>query len=323
MRMAGRLAGKVAIITGGGGSIGREHCLLFAREGAKVLVNDLGVAAVGDDQMANADRVVAEIKDLGGEAAASSESAGSFAGAEQIVQEAIDAFGRVDILINNATAGGINDIWRFTEEQFDQTINVNLKGYFAMLKYVTPHMAKQRSGVVINTSSGSGFGHPSNSAYAAAKEALIGLTRTAARELGRFGIRCNAIRPGAASYTALHSYQERTARWTDLMAVTMRPRSTSPSIPQDTFDPVARAPWKISPFVVWLCTDAASNVTGRTFHVVGDTVARFSEPEPERSIYQRGGWNLDALDAAAHQLTNDLTNDFTLDDHPALQVFEE
>jgi len=321
--MAKRLDGKVVIITGGAGSIGREHSLLFASEGAKVVVNDLGLAQVGDGESARAERVVEEIKANGGEAVASSDSAATFAGAQAIVGQAVDTYGTVDILVNNATHGAINDIWRFTEEEFDETVDANLKGYFAMIKYAAPHMCRQGSGAIVNTSSGSGFGHPSNSVYAAAKEALIGLTRSAARELGRFGVRCNAIRPSAASYTALHSYQERTARWAELMAITMAPKGTKPGTPNASFDPEARAPRKVSPFVVWLCTDAARNVNGRTFHVYGDFVGRFSEPVAEQTIYSPGGWTLDGLDASAGPLTAELTNDYTLDDHPELRVFDE
>ena len=321
--MGQRLAGKVVIVTGGAGSIGREHCLLFASEGARVVVNDLGLSAVGDGQSASAERVADEIRAKGGDAIASTDSAATFAGAEAIVGQAADAFGTVDILVNNATSGAINDLWRFSEKQFDQTVNANFKGYFAMMKYAIPHMCRQGSGVIVNTSSGSGFGHPSNSVYAAAKEALIGLTRTAARELGRFGLRCNAIRPAAASYTALNSYQALTARWSDLMSITMRPKGTPPAAPNASFDPEARAPRKVSPFVVWLCTDAARNVNGRTFHVFGDYVARYSEPEDERTIFAAGGWDLDMLDEAAPQLTSDLTNDYTLEEFPALKVFDE
>ena len=321
--MQKRLAGKVAIVTGGAGSIGRQHSLLFAEQGAKVVVNDLGVSAVGDGEMAQADRVVDEIRRNGGEALASSESAASFAGAEAIVGQAVDAFGTVDILVNNATTIEVNDIWRFTEEQFDQTVNANFKGYFAMIKYAAPYLCRQGGGAIVNTSSGSGFGHPSNSVYAAAKEGLIGLTRSVARELGRFGVRCNAIRPSAASYSATHAYQESTARWTDLMNLTMRPRGAPPADANASFDPDARPPRKVSPFVVWLCTDAARHVNGRSFHVYGDFVSRYSEPDDERTIFHLGGWDLDGLDAAAPQLTSDLTNDYTLDDHPELQIFEE
>jgi NAD(P)-dependent dehydrogenase (short-subunit alcohol dehydrogenase family) len=159
--------------------------------------------------------------------------------------------------------------------------------------------------------------------YAAAKEGLIGLTRSVARELGRFGVRCNAIRPSAATYSATHSYVESTARWTELMNLTMRPRGAPSTYTNVTFDPEARPPRKVSPFVVWLCTDAARNVNGRSFHVYGDFVSRYSEPDEERVIFARGGWDLDGLDTAAPQLTSDLTNDYTLDDHPDLQIFKD
>ncbi|HVM66289.1 MAG TPA: SDR family NAD(P)-dependent oxidoreductase [Acidimicrobiales bacterium] len=310
----GRLDGKVAIVTGAGGGIGREHALLLAREGASVLVNDLGTRSGAD-----AAKVVDEITGAGGTAVANAGSA-TWQGAPGIVSAAVDAFGRLDILINNATAGRTNDMWRFTEEEWDVTVDVNLKGYFAMARSAAPHMCRQGSGVIVNTSSGSGFGHPSNIAYAAAKEGVVGLTRTIARELGRFGVRCNAIRPLAAGQST-KDYSVMTARWADLMALTMGPRPGTAQRP--VFDPEVIAPRKIAPLVVWLCTDAARSVNGRTFHVAGDTVSRLSEPAPERAVYQRGGWDVDALDAvAAASLVDGLTNDYTLDDHPELKVFE-
>ncbi len=318
--MAGRLEGRVAIVTGGGGSIGTQHCLLLAQEGATVVVNDIGASLVGVDQPSNADRVVTRIREAGGEAVANTDSAATWAGAESIVAHAIAEYGRVDILVNNATFGFNNDVWRFTEEEFDTTVAANLKGYFAMTKFVVPHMAAQGKGVIVNTSSGSGFGHPSHAVYSAAKEGVIGLTRTSALELGRFGIRTNAIRPAAASFTALHGYLERTERWRDLMAATMRPRGVRTK--DDTLDPEVRAPAKISPFVVWLCSDAAANVNGRVFHVLGDYVGLFPELDCERAIYQAGGWTLDGLDVAGAALTAALTNDYTLDAHPELRAFE-
>lgn len=313
----GRLQGRVAIVTGAGGGIGREHARLLAREGASVLVNDIGARKGAD-----AESVVKEIVAEGGTAVADTHSA-TWDGAEDIVRAALDAFGRVDILINNATAGRMNDIWRFTEEDWDLTVGVNLKGYFAMIRAVAPHMCRQGSGVIVNTASGSGFGHPSNAPYAAAKEGVVGLTRTVAKELGRFGVRCNAIRPFAVG-SSTSEYAVKTAKWTDLMALTMGPRPGERQPQPAQHDPDAVAPRKIAPFVVWLCTDAAANVNGRTFHVAGDTVSRFSEPQRERVIHHEGGWTLDALDAVARtHLVEDLRNDYTLDDHPELKVFEE
>jgi NAD(P)-dependent dehydrogenase (short-subunit alcohol dehydrogenase family) len=311
--MGQRLVGKVAIVTGAGGGIGREHALLLAEEGAQVVVNDLGVRSGAD-----AASVVAEIAARGGTAVANTDSA-TWDGADGIAAAAIDAFGRVDILVNNATAGRNNDLWRYTEEDWDVTVDVNLKGYFAMIHAVAPHLCAQGSGAIVNTSSGSGFGHPSFVAYASAKEGVVGLTRTVARELGRFGVRCNAIRPLAAGVST-KEYAQRTSRWAKLMELTMGQRGRTQA---RDYSPDLLAPRKIAPIVVWLCTDAAANVNGRTFHVGGDAVSRLSEPQPERVIHHDGGWDLDALDAIApSHLVDGLTNDYTLEDAPELRVFE-
>ncbi len=212
------------------------------------------------------------------------------------------------------------DLWRVTEEEWDLALGVNLKGYFAIIREAVPHLCGQGAGAIVNTSSGSGFGHPSAVAYASAKEGVVGLTRTVAKELGRFGVRCNAIRPLALGVST-EDYSERTSKWSTLMSVTMAPRGTRLAFNVAT--PESHPPAKISPMVVWLCTDAARGVNGRTFHVAGDTISRLSEPERERVISQAGGWTLDALDAVAPtHLVDDLTNDYLLDDHPELQVFE-
>jgi len=312
--MSGRLDGRVAIVTGAGGGIGREHARLFAAQGASVLVNDVGLRTGAD-----AASVVAEIEAAGGIAVTDTPSA-TWDGAAGIVQHAIDAFGRLDIVVNNATAARNADLWRVTEAEWDLAMDVNLKGYFAMIRAAVPHLCGQGSGAIVNTSSGSGFGHPSAVAYASAKEGVVGLTRTVARELGRFGVRCNAIRPLALGMST-KEYGERTSKWTTLMAVTMAPRGAKLAFNVAT--PESHPPAKISPMVVWLCTDAARGVNGRTFHVAGDTISLLSEPARERAISQAGGWTLDALDAVAPvNLVDDLTNDYLLEDHPELQVFE-
>ena len=306
--MKGRLDGKVAIVTGAGGGIGREHALLFAREGASVVVNDLGTRTGADAQT-----VVDAILDAGGTAVPSSTSA-TWDGAEAIVAQAMDEFGRVDILVNNATYQRNDDLWRYPEDDFDRTIAVNLKGYFAMIAAVTPRMAKQGAGAIVNTASASGFGHPSHAPYAAAKEGVVGLTRTAAMELARFGIRTNAIRPLAHS-AGVDEYREQTKPWRELMDVTMgtskETRAGEEILARD-----------VAPFVVWLCTDAASAVNGRTFFVSGGTVVLYTEPRPKSTITREGGWTLDALDEIApRDLIAGLRNRFTLDEHPELRVF--
>jgi len=311
----GRLEGKVAIVTGAGGGIGREHALLLAREGAKVVVNDIGWRTGAD-----AASVVDEITAAGGTAIANTTSA-TWDGAESIVADTVAELGGIDILVNNATAGAINDLWRFTEEEWDRTVGVNLKGYFAMIRAAAPHMCRQGSGAIVNTSSGSGFGHPAMIAYATAKEGVIGLTRTVARELGRFGVRCNAIRPFATGVST-NEYAKNTGPWMQVMQLTMGPKPGELSPPR--FDPEQFPPRKISPIVVWLCTDAAANVNGRTFHVEGDDVALLSEPKPEVTVHQTGGWDLDGLDAAGPAvLTRGLSNPYTLDAFPDLKVFPD
>ena len=314
--MAGRLDGKVAIVTGAGGGIGRQHALLLAREGARVLVNDTGLRT-GADAAATA----ALVTEAGGTAVANTGSA-TWDGAPGIVDAAREAFGGLDILINNATAARNDDLWKVTEADWDLAFAVNLKGYFAMIRSAAPHLSRQGSGAIVNTSSGSGFGHPSAVAYAAAKEGVVGLTRTVAKELGRFGVRCNAIRPLAVGQSTAE-YAERTAKWRTLMEVTMGPRKGTVQ-PQSNWDPDALAPRKISPLVVWLCTDAAAGVNGRTFHIAGDVISRLSEPARERVVFAADGWDLDALDRVAPtHLVDDLANDYTLDDHPELRIFEE
>ena len=313
--MSGRFDGKVVIVTGAGGGIGREHARLFAREGASVLVNDTGRRTGAD-----AAGVVDEIGTEGGVAVADTTSA-TWDGAASIVAHALDAFGRVDVLVNNATAARNADLWKLSEAEWDLAIDVNLKGYFAMIREVAPHFCGQGAGAIVNTSSGSGFGHPSAVAYAAAKEGVVGLTRTVARELGRFGVRCNAIRPLALGRST-SEYNEATAGWSTLMALTMRPRGGEVS-QFAAATPESHPPAKISPMVVWLCSDAARDVNGRIFHVTGDLVARFADSHYERRVVRDGGWTLDALDEAApRDLVDDLRNDFLLEDHPELQSFE-
>ena len=304
----GRLDGRVAIVTGAGGGIGREHALLLGREGAAVVVDDLG-SRTGSDATAVAD----EIRAAGGTATATSASA-TWDGASEIVQTAIEEFGGVDILVNNATAGRNDDLWRYSEAEWDLTMAVNLKGYYALMRESIPHMARGGGGAIVNTSSASGFGHPSHGAYATAKEGLIGLTRTAAMEVGRFDIRCNAIRPLAMTLQ-VQEYNDHSAPWRPLMDATMgRPSEQQPA------DVIA--PAKIAPLVVWLCTDAAANVNGRTFLVFGDRISLLTEPKAKTTIEQPGGWTLDDLDRVApDDLVAGLRNRWTLDDHPDLRLF--
>lgn len=292
-----RLEGKVAIVTGAGRNIGRAEALLLAAQGAKVVVNDLGGGPYGTEagDQSFAETVAREILDAGGEAVAETSSISSMEGGAAVVEKAIDAFGRIDILINNAGIVRPNRIDRMTEQDWDLCLNVSLKGSFATVRAAAPHMIAQKTGVIINTGSSSGFGHWGMGNYSAAKEGLLGLTRTVARDLGEFGIRCNMIRPVShitGTFTPeIQQTLDETARlgipllWNRFMTA---PRMTA-------------LPEHIAALAVWLCTDAAAHVTGRDFYIQGDEVALLPEPEAIRTMFNPGGWTIDAFDEPANQ----------------------
>ena len=293
----GRLAGKVAVVTGAGRNIGRAEAMLLAAQGASVVVNDFGGGPYGTEpgNPTLAETVVAEIRAAGGQAVAEGSNVASMRGGAAIVQKAIDSFGRIDILVNNAGIVRPGRVDKLTEHDWDLCVGVSLKASFASIKAAAPHFIAQQSGVIVNTGSPSGFGHWGMSAYSAAKEGLMGLTRTVARELGEFGVRCNLIRPVSHVTTTFTEEVGTTiaeaARlnipllWNRFMTT---PRMTA-------------LPDHVAALVVWLCTDRANHVSGRDFFIQGDEVALLPEPEAIRSSYHPGGWTLDAFDEPATQ----------------------
>jgi 3-oxoacyl-[acyl-carrier protein] reductase len=313
-----RLVGKVAIVTGAGRGIGRSEALLLAAEGAKVLVNDVFIENRGGaDEAQIAMGVVAEIRAAGGEAAANADSVASMQGAERIVNSALREFGRLDILINNAGNVRPGNIYEMNEYDWDRVVQTHLKGAFAMIRFASPTFCRQGSGVIINTGSESGLGHPTMTNYSAAKEGVVGLTRSVARELGRFGLRCNAIRPRALTQSVQNLGQTafRSAQSLE-RALGKYSLGNRGNVLTDG------GPEHVAPLVVWLCTDAAKNVNGRTFYICGDEIGLFSEPELICSLSRIGGWDLDSLDDYARErLIADLTNDFVLEAYPELKKF--
>ena len=310
-----RLADKVAIVTGSGAGIGRAEAMLFAAQGARVVVNDIGVK----DGAPIAARVIEEIRSAGGEAVASTNNVAELQGAEQLVKTALDAFGRLDILVNNAGITNFIPVHELSERDWDRMMAVHLKGSFGTIKYASPIMCRQRSGVIINTGSESGLGRVFGANYCAAKEGIIGLTRAVAKEVGRFNVRCNAIRPRAATTIAeginLKKFLPVMRALGRYWVGTRAPAMSS----MEMYKPEA-----VAPLVVWLCTDAAANVNGRDFYVAGNEVGLFPELEVERLLYRDEGWDLDALDRSAREhLVGDLVNRYLLDGYPELQRFEE
>jgi len=277
--MGDRLKGKVAIVTGAGGGIGRGEALALASEGAKVVVNDVGAAVNGSGaSQTPAEKVVAEIKAMGGEAVANYDSVATWQGGENIVKTAIDTFGRLDILVNNAGVLRDRMIYNMTEEEWDTVIKVHLYGTFYVTRPACIIFRQQRSGRIINTSSlaglGATVGQPN---YGAAKEGIVGFTRQVAMAMGRYGVTCNAIRPNAGTRMTLSEEMRRT--W-----------------PKEAIERLEQMrPEDIAPLVVWLASDDAANVNGRTFFVQTGTIALYSEPVQEKAILKVGGWTIDEL----------------------------
>jgi 3-oxoacyl-[acyl-carrier protein] reductase len=288
--MSGSLSGKVAVVTGGGRGIGFEICKLLVQEGAHVVVNDLGGESSGGGGDVNvAQAAVDQLRVLGGQAVPETSSADSFEGGGRIVAAAIGAFGRVDIVMNNAGIARPGGVDEMSEADLDITLAVNLKGYAGLIHHAAPHFMAQRSGAVVNMSSPSGFGHRGNTAYAAAKEAVVGLTRSAARDLGPFGVRCNVVRPMAGG--------SRMA--TPEMYETLRESARLGIAPLWNRWPSAEAfpsgPKHVAALAVWLCTDAAAAANGREFFVAGQEIGLLPEPELERASFAPEGWTLERL----------------------------
>jgi NAD(P)-dependent dehydrogenase (short-subunit alcohol dehydrogenase family) len=250
----------VVVVTGAGRGIGRGEALEFARHGAKIVVNDLGSNVDGTEATSTvAEAVTQEIRDLGGEAVASGDDIADWDGARHVVTRAIDTFGRLDVLVNNAGILRDRMLFNMSEEEWDAVVRVHLKGTFCMMRWALEHW-RQRAKAgetnearIINTSSGSGlYGNPGQGNYGAAKAGIAALTIIAAREVERYGVTVNAIAPGARTR----------------MTENLRPGRPAPS-PAD-FD--ARSPDNIAPLVVWLGSAQSRGVTGRVFNVSGGVI---------------------------------------------------
>jgi NAD(P)-dependent dehydrogenase (short-subunit alcohol dehydrogenase family) len=294
--MADRLKGKVAIVTGSGGGIGRGHALALASEGAKIVINDVGAAVTGAGTSSKpADVVVAEIKALGGEAVANYDSVSVKEGAENIIKTALSAFGKLDVLVNNAGILRDRMIYNMADEEWDSVIKVHLYGTFYTTRAACVIFRQQRSGRIINTSSISGLGNRGQSNYSAAKEGIVGLTRTVALEMGRYGVTCNSIRPNAGTRMTLSEDMKQMAQKTGNVGIVRMMEALKPE--------------DIAPIVVWLASDASANVNGRNFFVQTGRIALFSEPAQIKSITKQGSFTLDEVfKMIPEQLTGDLVN---------------
>ncbi|MEW5713812.1 SDR family NAD(P)-dependent oxidoreductase [Pseudomonas sp. SB113] len=270
------LEDKVIVVTGAGAGVGRGIAMEAARQGAKVIVNDLGVSMDGSGANAGpAQNVVAEIEALGGTASANTDSVAEWDGAQRIIQQAIDLYGRIDGVVNNA--GNLRDVLfhKMTEEEFDAVIKVHLKGTWNVSRAAAPHFKAQQSGAYVHMTSTSGLiGNLAQANYMSAKMGIVGLSKSISLDLERFNVRSNCIAPFA--FTRMVS-----------------------SIPADTPEGKARMEVnmrleadKIAPFTLALLTEGASHVSGQIFAVRNNEIFLFSQPRPIRTAHNSEGWTV-------------------------------
>ena len=277
------LEGKVAIITGAGRGIGREHALLFATQGARVVVNDAAPPEESGEK-SPAESVVDEIHDLGGQAVVDSHAVGTSATATKIMQTAINAFGRVDILVNNAGILRDRTILKMSDEEWDDVIRVHLTGSFTCLRAAAELMRSQGDGGrIVNTSSSSGLlGNFGQANYGAAKAGIHALTRIASWELSKYGITVNAVAPMAAT----------------------RMLESMPSMDMQVIGE-ALAPKRISPLVGYLASDAASHISGVTFGVEGNELFTYRVMTSHGvTRYQTSDWTIEAIGESMQQIVD-------------------
>ncbi|MDH3728244.1 MAG: SDR family oxidoreductase [Myxococcales bacterium] len=288
--MAQICEGRVVIVTGAGRGIGREHALELARQGAKVVVNDLGVTNRGEvSGQGPADEVVQEIHDMGGEAVANGDDIADWRQAKVLVRLAIDTFGRLDVVVNNA--GFVRDrmFVSCSEDEWDAIIRVHLKGHFCVSRHAAAYWRERvKAGEpvdarIINTSSGAGvLGSVGQSSYSAAKAGIATLTLVQAAELGRYGITANAICPIARTRMTESAFGDAMKK------------------PEEGFD--VNDPGNVAPFVAWLASEESKDVTGRVWEVFGGTITVFDGYRREQSVDIGKRWDAAEVGPAVQSL---------------------
>lgn len=289
--MSGMLDGKVAVVTGAGRGIGRGVALALAAAGAKVVVNDFGVDIHGNVPTdAPANEVVNQINNAGGEAIANGDSVSEWAAAERIIRSAVDSFGRIDILVT--CAGILRDrmVFNMSEDDFDSVLAVHLKGTFNCVRHACVLMRQQKYGRIITFTSGSGlFGNPGQANYGSAKAGISGLTKVAARDLGKYGVTVNSIAPVAATRMTMTDEFLKAREIRKQQGIIREERALAQL--EDL------KPEDVAPVVVFLASDHATNVNGQFFLCAGGSISLLSQPRAVKTIFKAdAGWTLDELD---------------------------
>jgi len=292
--MADMLAGRVAVVTGAGRGIGRGVALGLAAEGAQVVVNDYGVALDGSVPSSGpAFDVVEEIRRAGGRAVPNTDSVATWEGAARIIGTALETWGRLDALVT--CAGILRDrmVFNMSEEEWDAVIAVHLKGTFNCVRHACAHMRERRYGRIVTFSSGAGlFGNPGQANYGAAKSAIGGLTKVAARDLGKYGVTVNAICPVAGTRMTVNEEVRRARELRRQQGIQREDRGVAQIEELDPDD--------VAPMVVYLASEHAGGVNGQFFLCFGGQVALVSQPRPVKTLYKSDGdWTLEELERLA------------------------
>jgi NAD(P)-dependent dehydrogenase (short-subunit alcohol dehydrogenase family) len=273
----GILDGRAAIVTGSGRGLGREFALALARQGAAVVINDVGVSLSGDDLGEDpASKVVAEIEEMGGRAVAARESVADFDGAGRIVAAATEAFGRLDILVNNAGIVRDRTLVKMSEDDFDAVVGTHMKGTFNMGRHAAPIMKDAGYGRIVNITSSAGLrGNFGQTNYGAAKAGIMGMTFVWALELGRYGITVNALAPAGITR----------------MTATLSEDGVPVDVPPE-LDPSLNAP-----LVAYLASEQAAGVNGQVFGRTDFSYTLFQHPKQIAWMHREGGWDVEGVAA--------------------------
>jgi 3-oxoacyl-[acyl-carrier protein] reductase len=297
------LEGKAAVVTGAGRGIGREVAKLLAREGASVVVNDPGVGRGGEKtEERPADDVVEEIGKAGGRAVANYDSVADYVKAGLMVKQCVDAFGRIDILVN--LAGNLRErmIWNMSEDDFDSVVSVHLKGHWNMCHHAVKYMRQAGFGRIVNFSSDAYKGSVGQCNYSAAKAGIIGLTRSIAKEAARYGITANAMCPSADTRMTLTEAVKANRKRRFEQGLMTRAEYERTLIP--------RGPEFIAPMVVYLCLDQADYINGQVFHVEKGRINTYYWGEDYKSLH-KGGDGMFTLDELIEDVPTSLMNGIT------------